>query len=235
MTQTHKSKDVELFTAYLCNRPEKGLCLAHTKLNIQPDPSDKTRLECETEDVKRKLKEYGGQDPHQLSKGTDLILKHLESEKVNNGLQISFWCQSGTKCFKPTEESKKNCAEVAMMGVVELILQSVEGKVSKADINWTADLTPCQVCTMRLPNQQAKLKTSFPNTEFSYSHQAALSYDKYEELPEEIRKALKTKELWSRLKEEITKQLEPEFLTLEIVEEIAIGQKGELLDTSPAA
>ena len=255
----HLSKCVE-FDDYFCNRPEKGLCLAHAKLNLQPDQSD--RLKCEIEDVKRKLKEYGGQDPHQPSKGTDLILKHLEIKRVNNGLQASFWSESGTKCFEPTEEPKKNCAEVAMMGVVELILQSVKGEVSTADINWTADLTPCQVCTMRLPNQLDELKKRFPNTEFSYSHQAVLPYDKYEETKKTLKKKVwaklvqlaKQHKLEDRSPENIVKKWQtiaqqedetPDIspavrLTLKTIEEIfqpeiVIEQKGELPDTTPAA
>ena len=220
----------EFFDAYFCNRPNKELCVLHANLIIQPDPPDEKLLKCEITDIKKELTEYGGQKPNHLGKGTKLIMDTLTKEEVNNRLQVSFWCESGTKCFEPTEEPK-NCAEVAMMGVMELILQSVEGEVSTADINWTADLTPCRECReTRLPNQLDKLKQRF--TKFSYSHQAVLPYDKYEE----TKKTLK-KKVWAKLVQ-LAKQHKLEDHSPEnIVKkwQTIAQQEDETPDISPAA
>ena len=250
---------------YLKKRPKLELCLVHTILSLQPNTSDSRHLECKIEDIKERLRDLPN---YKLNKKTRLMMDTLNVKEVNNELQISFWCKSGTTCFQPDKQAKncaevakncekvtkncaevakncaevaKNCAEVAMFGVMEQILHSVKGvSTCTASINWTADLSPCQVCTKRIPKQLAKLESLFPNTKFSAcSFLAVMSYEDYEKhKTKKNTKALK-KKLLTKLSE-LTKQQPVEDFRSEIMKiicqlETIIEREEELPDTSPAA
>ena len=124
---------------------------------------------------------------------SNLLKKTLQVKEEKQRFQISFWCRSGTKYFKPTEKPFKNCVEVAIFGFAELALQVVEGQrnIVKTDINYMVDLSPCRDCIVRLPILKLTLMAGFPKVEFSFNEQYVMDY-----------KELKGKETWiKRLKE----------------------------------
>ena len=105
--------------------------------------------------------------------------KQQETQK----LTISFWCQSGMMCFKPTEKLyKKNCVEVAIFGLITLALKEVESRrmILKVDSEYMTDLSPCYVCRGRLPEQKRTLKENFRSVKFSYSEDYVIPYEIYE-------------------------------------------------------
>lgn len=142
-------------------------------------------------DVPEKLK-----DLH-IVKHSKLLKETLQVKREKQRFQISFWCRSGTKCFKPTTEKPfKNCVEVAIFGFAELALQVVEARrnIVKTDINYMVDLSPCNDCIVRLPIQKLTLRTGFPKVEFSFNEQYIMEYKEYK---------LKGKEAWTKRLEEL--------------------------------
>ena len=116
---------------------------------------------------------------------SELLLSSLSVTEEEQRLQITCWCRSGTKCFKPTEEPFKNCVEVAIFEFTKLVLKVVERqrKIVKTNISYMTDLSPCPVCIKRLPNQKCKLEAEFPNIAISYNdEQYIMNYKEYHQL-----------------------------------------------------
>ena len=152
---------------YRRTRPLLPLCLACVVLNIYAADSEIGLSLCE-EDIRGKM--------IIVDEKAELLLQSLTVIEEKEGLQLSFWCQSGTKCFRPTERPLKNCVELAIFGFTEVALSSVKGEVAKTDIYFMTDLSPCRVCTKRLPVQKRALESVFPDIAFSYNEQYVEKY-----------------------------------------------------------
>ena len=105
----------------------------------------------------------------------------LKQQKIQK-LTISFWCQSGMECFKPTEEPSKNCVEVAIFGFIMWALKAVKKrrKIVKTYIEYMTDLSPCYVCRRRLSEQKRKMKKKFRNIKIKFKDNIyVMDYDTY--------------------------------------------------------
>ena len=173
---------------YLCQRPAKQPCLAYVRLNIHATVSESRRLKVSAEDIGGKLRDVDSK--------ARLLLSSLRVTEEKQGLQIEFWCQSGTKCFKPTKKPFKNCVEVTIFEFTKVVLQLIKGEVAKTDINYMTDLSPCSICTRRLPTQQHTLEADFPNIVFSYHGEFVVDYEVYKR-----QKCLQYKETWIKVGE----------------------------------
>ena len=154
---------------YLRERPPEGLCLAFVKLRIQAADSEEGRLAISTAEIRGKLMA--------VDKKGRFLLDSLRVTEEKQGLQLTFWCQSGTKCFKPTTKPLKNCVEVVIFEFTKLALETTKGKITKTDIHYVTDLSPCPVCTKRLPTQKSTMDSYFPNITFTYNEQHIFDYD----------------------------------------------------------
>lgn len=139
----------------------------------------------------------------------------LEQQEIQK-LTITFWCRSGMKCFKPTEEPFENCVEVAIFGLIVWALKEVERrrKIHKVDIEYMTDLSPCYVCRGRLPEQKRRMKKKFRNVKFSYSEDYVIPYEIYKK--ERSRVKVDFNQLFSpllSLGRKERRQLETEFVT----------------------
>ena len=66
--------------------------------------------------------------------------------------------------------------EVTIFEFTKVVLQLIEGEVVKTDINYMTDLSPCSICTRRLPTQQHTLEA---NIMFSYKGEFVVDYEIY--------------------------------------------------------
>ena len=163
-----------LRACYVHSRPDKPICLAYVVLYFYMD-SEYCPFPNIT-DIEKNLK------VSIKGKHSELLLNSLSVKEEKQGLRIAFWCQSGMRRFKPTEEPFKNCVEVAIFGFTRMALQVVESKGSrivKTDINYMTDLSPCPVCVKRLRKQRRSLKADFPNITFSYKGEFVIDYKDY--------------------------------------------------------
>lgn len=182
---------------YLCERPPEQLCLAFVELSISTDNPEHVRNI--VADVKEKVKakyQYNNED-----KKARVFLDSLDSTQEEQEARIKFWCQSGTKCFKPSNKGDPNCVEVAIFGFTKVIMEALtnRGEVDKTKINYMTDLGPCRVCTRRIPIQERQLADYFPNTKFSHHRDFVIDYEEYEKNKEMWR----DKEVWINLGEDL--------------------------------
>lgn len=175
---------------YLRERHQERLCLAYVELHIHAADSEDGCLKVSPKVFERIIKKIDSR----------LLQKSFTVKKRKQGLQLSFWCQSGTKYFKPTEEPLKNCVEVTIFEFTKVALASVEGKIAKTDIHYMTDLSPCPVCISRLPLQRSTLESNFPNITFLYNDQYILDYEKTY-FDKKFNKLLQKPETWIKLKE----------------------------------
>ena len=171
---------------YLCHRPAKQPCLAHVTLNIQAPASEDRHLKVSAGDIGRKLRDVDNK--------AKFLLNSLCITEEEHGLKMMFWCQSGTKYFKPTEKPFKNCVEVTIFEFTKVVLELIEGNAVKTDINYMTDLSPCPVCVKRLPTQQRSLEDDFPNITFSYNGDFVIEYKLYK-----TQRCLQDKETWIKM------------------------------------
>ena len=203
---TKNNKEIKRKEYYLCQRPPEQPCLAFVELSISTDnPERNINIDA---DVEKKIKakyQYNNVD-----KKATVFLDTLHRAQEERELRITFWCQSGTKCFKPTKDPRNkenpNCVEVAIFGFTKVIMEALtnRGEVDKTEINYMTDLGPCRVCTRRIPIQERQLADDFPNTKFSHCRDFVIDYEEYEKNMEMWR----DKEVWIKLREDLRRGVE---------------------------
>ena len=140
-----------------------------------------------------------------------MLLKTLTVTKEVQGFRVTFWCHSGTKCFKPIKQNEKNCVELTIFAFIGLVLEVVhlKGEVTKTDIRYMTDLSACPDCTMRLPTQRKTLQARFPNVIFSeFKIGFVLNYQEYSKLSKELKKRLRNKRTWISVRDSELKERE---------------------------
>ena len=160
------------------------LCLAFVELSISTDnPWPERVWNIVAAVIKKKIKakyQYNNVD-----KKARFFLDTLHRAQEERELRITFWCQSGTKCFKPTNDpsnkENSNCVEVAIFGFTKVIMEALtnRGEVDETEIKYMTDLSPCRVCTRRIPIQERQLADDFPNTKFSHRREFVIAYEEY--------------------------------------------------------
>ena len=129
--------------------------------------------------VERELKD---KEKSIKGKRSEFLLNSICVTEEKHGLQITFWCRSGTKYFEP-KKKEKNCVELAIFGFTKMALKVVQDKgltIIKADHTCTTDLSPCDVCIRRIPDQQYELQNGFPNVTFSFKNHNVMDYKEYD-------------------------------------------------------
>ena len=129
-------------------------------------------------------KELKNREKSVKGKRSDFLLNSICVTEEKQGLQIKFWCRSGTKYFEPKKKPLKNCVEVAIFGFTKMALKVVQGQgltIVQTDHNYTTDLSPCDVCVRRIPDQQSELQNDFPNVKFSFKNHYVMDYKEYDE------------------------------------------------------
>lgn len=186
---------------YVAKRQPEQLCLAFVELSISTDNPERVRnIDA---DVKEKVK---AKYQYNVDEKARVFLESLDSTQEERELRIKFWCQSGTKCFKPTSnpsnKENRNCVEVAIFGFTKVIMEALtnRGEVDKTEINYMTDLSPCRVCTRRIPIQERQLADDFPNTKFSHCREFFIAYEKYAKTD---KKMWKDKKVWIKVLEDL--------------------------------
>ena len=177
---------------YISERPEKRICLAHTALTIQAVDPERGCWENIDKQIVTTVKQLNIMDEKAM------LLRTLTVTEEIQGFRVTFWCHSGTKCFKP-KRNEKNCVEVTIFAFIGLVLEVVhlKGEVMKTDISYMTDLSACPDCTMRLPTQREMLRARFPNVIFSeFKIAFILNYQEYNKLSKELKKRLRKKRTW---------------------------------------
>ena len=155
---------------YLCQRPAKQLCVAYVTLNIHATVSESRCLKVSAGDIGGKLIDVDSK--------ARLCWAPSVLQKRNKGSKWSFDASLVQSALSPLKIFK-NCVEVTIFEFTKVVLQLIEGEVVKTDNNYMTDLSPCSICTRRLPTQQHTLEADFPNIMFSYNGEFVVDYEIY--------------------------------------------------------
>ena len=163
---------------YISERKPKPPCLGYVTLTVQCSARCKEDncLEFSEKDLKKVMK--GGRH-------VPFVMESLSCREVEKGLQITFWCKSGIKAFKPSTPPLKNCVEIFIFAFTATALRCIKGTCTNfsIDMHYITDLSPCPDCVQRLPGLRETLKDDFPG--IVIREEFVISYEKYLEMKQQ--------------------------------------------------